>query len=298
MTALDDFVAVFQLDAAPLRGRYARLGSATIDPILRRHDYPRPAALLLGEALALAALTASLVKHHASLTIQAQGDGPTPLLVVEHRAGGRLRGYLRLAEGAEAQLRGANALPPRALIGAGALAITLDPGGGLDQVQGIVPLDGETLAACAEHYFETSEQTPTRVRLVVGETYDATGPAMWRAGGAIIQRLAGDAARGDTDEDWRRASLLFDTVTDVELADPELGADRVLYRLFHEEGVRLGDPAPLSDACPCDRGRLAAVLSRFSAEELQELLEPDGKLHARCQFCAREYRLAPAELAG
>jgi len=296
MTASDDFVAVFQLDAAPLRGRYARLGPASLDPILRRHAYPRPVALLLGEALTLAALSASLVKHCASLTIQAQGDGLAPLLVAEYRAGGALRGYARLAEGAAERLRGEHALPPRALIGEGALAITLDPGGGLDQVQGIVPLDGDSLAACAESYFETSEQTPTRVRLAVGESITGRGPALWRSGGAIIQRLAGDLARGDTEEDWRRAGFLFETVTDAELADPDLGADALLFRLFHEEGVRLGAPQPVADQCPCDPARLAAVLAQFSAEELAEFAEPDGHVHARCQFCARTYALDPATL--
>lgn len=297
MSGGDDFIAAFQLDAAPLRGRYVRLGVGVIDPILRRHAYPRPAALLLGEALTLAALCAALVKQHASLTLQAQGDGPAPLLVAEARAGGALRGYLRLAPEAVERLAGAHAMPPRALIGDGALAITLDPGGGLDQVQGVVPLEGESLAACVEQYFQVSEQTPTRVRLAVAESFTGDAPAQWRAGGAIMQRLAGDAARGDPEEDWRRACLLFETVTAAELTDPALPGEQLLHRLFHEEGVRMGPRAALIDQCPCDRGRLTAVLARYTRAELEEFLEADGLVHARCQFCARDYHISPDELA-
>lgn len=298
MSGREDCLAPFQLDSAPLRGRYVRLGAGVIDPILRRHAYPRPVALLLGEALALCALAASLVKQYASLTIQAQGDGVAPLLVAEARAGGSLRGYARLAPDAAERLRGANAMPPRALIGDGALAITLDPGGSYEQVQGVVPLEGPSLAACVEQYFQVSEQTPTRVRLAVAECFVAGAPPSWRCGGAMIQRLAGDAARGDPEEDWRRAAILFDTLTDAELTDPALPGERLLYRLFHEEGVRMGAPEALRDACPCDRARLAAVLSRYSAEDLLEFLEADGLVHARCQFCGRDYRIAPEELAG
>ena len=112
----------------------------------------------------------------------------------------------------------------------------------------------------------------------------------------MIQRLAGDAARGDPEEDWHRAAILFATLTDAELTDPALPGDRLLYRLFHEEGVRLGAQEPVRDACPCDRERLAAVLSRYSAQDLLEFLEADGLVHARCQFCARDYRIAPEEL--
>lgn len=291
----DDFLAQVQLRSQALLGRTVRLGPATLDPILRRHAYPKPVALLLGEALLLAALVASLLKSHQRLSIQAQGEGPVPLLVAEHRAGGLLRGYARLRDGEAERLAFAHALAPAELVGEGALAITVDQGPDMDQVQGVVPLEGATLAACAEHYFAASEQTPTEVRLAVGESITGAG-GLWRGGGLLIQRLAGDAARGDTEEDWRRACYLFATVTPAELLAPELGADRLLYRLFHEEGVRMGPPQPLRDDCPCEAARLVAVLSRFSPEELAEFLEPDGLVHARCQFCAREYRLAPEEI--
>ena len=289
----DDTVAAFTIDGAPARGRYAKLGAGTIDPILCRHDYPRPVALLLGEALSLAAVVGSLLKFDGKLTVQAEGDGPAPLLVTEYRSDGGLRGYARVTDHDLGDAR----LSPAALIGVGALTLTLDQGDDTSQMQGVVPLEGETLAQCAELYFERSEQTPTRIRLAVGQEVlgDKT---LWRAGGALIQRVAGDDARGFTEDDWLRARLLFDTLTDAELLDPALAIDRTLFRLFHEDGVRMSDPRALEDRCTCDKERLAALLQRFTADELADLIEPDGKLHARCQFCARLYLIDPVELGG
>lgn len=291
LNAHDDCVSAFTIDGAPVRGRYARLGADSIHPILCRHDYPRPVALLLGEALTLTALVGALLKTEGTLTVQAQGDGPAPLLVAEYRAGGGLRGYARVVDADVGDER----RTPAELIGAGALTLTLDQGPDMAQMQGVVPLEGATLADCAEYYFEHSEQTPTRIRLAVGEEVTTQG-AQWRGGGALIQRVAGDEARGFTEEDWSRAQILFASLTDAELLDPALPTDAMLYRLFHEDGVRMADPLGLRDRCTCDRGRLTALLNRFTREELEDLVEPDGKLHARCQFCARLYLLDPAEV--
>jgi molecular chaperone Hsp33 len=291
-------VAAFQLEDAPARGRAARLGAATIDAILRRHDYPRPVALLLGEALTLAALIGSLLKFDGRVTIQAEGDGPVRLLVAEYRADGGLRGYARISEEAAYTLAAQHALSPAALIGEGALALTLDQGPEMDQMQGVVPLEGDTLAACAEAYFERSEQTPTRIRLAVVEDVSPGAGAIWKAGGVLLQRIAGDDARGDTEEGWRTAEILFATLTDADLADPDLAVDRLLFRLFNEVGVRLAPASLLSDYCPCDRQRLAAVLRGYTRSELEGFTEGDGQIHARCQFCARVYLLNPDELTG
>ena len=294
----DDMVAAFQIEGVPARGRYARLGDNVIDPILRRHDYPRPVALLLGEALTLAALIGSLLKVEGRLTIQAEGKGDVPLLVAEYRSEGSLRGYARIEKDARERLAAMNAAPPADLIGDGALVMTLDREGGGARNQGVVPLVGATLAACAESYFAQSEQIPTRVKLAVGEHYErgSLRPA-WRSGGALLQQIAGDAARGETDEDWSRAVILFDTLTDGELADPDLGADRVLYRLFHEDGVRMGEPTALIEKCRCDRERLTTLLSQFGRAELSDMVEPDGLIHAHCEFCSRLYLIAPEDLA-
>jgi molecular chaperone Hsp33 len=295
MTAANDIIAPFSLDNAPVRGRIARVGVGALDPILHRHDYPRPVAMLLGEALTLAALIGSLLKTDGRLVVQAQGSGLVPLLVAEHGSGG-LRGYARLAEGANTKLAGANRLPPSELLGAGNMILTLDLGEDGPPFQGVVPLEGATLAQCAENYFRVSEQTDTAIRLAVGELTVGDALPSWRAGGVLMQRLASDQARGDTEEDWSRASILFGTVTDEELVDPSLPADRLLYRLFHEEGVRMGEPSALDDRCSCSEERLTNVMRQFPANELHDLIEPDGKLHARCQFCARQYLIDPANV--
>lgn len=291
----DDIVAPFSLDNAPVRGRIVRLSAGALDPILRRHDYPWPVAMLLGEALALAALVGSLLKIDGRLIVQAQGQGPVSLLVAEHNAGG-LRGYARLAEGAREMLGGAKRMTPAQLLGAGTLVLTLDRGDPETTYQGVVALDGETLAACAENYFRSSEQTDTNIHLAVGELMRRDAPPTWRGGGVLMQRVASDQARGDTSEDWSRASILFKTLTDGELVDPDLPADRVLYRLFHEEGVRMGDAAALEDRCSCDEERLTALMRQFPSDQLHDLVEPDGLLHARCQFCSREYEIPPVNV--
>lgn len=287
----DNLVAPFSLDNAPVRGRIARLG-ASLDPILRRHDYPRPVAMLLGEALALAALVGSLLKTEGRLIVQAQGEGPVPLLVAECGSDGALRGYARLAEGAAEKLRRENRMPPDALLGAGRLMMTLDLGGDTTPYQGMVPLDGDTLAACAERYFLSSEQTETRIALSVGEVIGEGAP-LWRGAGVLLQRIAADETRGDPAEDWSRATILFSTISDEEMLDPALPADRLLYRLFHEERARMGAPVALLDQCTCNQERLINTMRQFPKEEVRELVEPDGLVHAKCQFCARDYRLTP-----
>jgi len=290
-TSTDDFIAPFSLDGAPVRGRIVRLGAGALDPILRRHAYPRPVAMLLGEALVLAALVGSLLKADGRLVVQAQGEGLVTLLVAEHGAGG-LRGYARLAEGAAEKLTGGQRLPPGALLGAGSLVLTLDLGAGHEPYQAMVPLEGDTLAACAETFFRVSEQTDTAIRLAVGEV--VTGDAStWRAEGILLQRVASDDKRGDTTEDWSRATILFGSLKDEELLDPAISAERLLYMLFHEEGARMGEATVLDDRCGCNEERLTALMKQFPREELEDLVEPDGAMHARCQFCAREYAITP-----
>lgn len=297
MTSFEDTIAAFQLEAAPARGRYADLGAATLDPILRRHDYPRPVALLLGEAMTLASLIGALFKVEGRLSLQAEGSGLVPLLVADYAMDGGLRGYARLKPGAEEALAHAHALSPVALLGEGALlTITLDQGPDAPLMQGIVPLEGATLAACAERYFERSEQTPTRIRVAVGEALTPGAPSRWRAGGALLQRIAGDVARPLDEDAWETAEALFATVSDHELIDPDLGPERLLFRLFHELGPRLSAPAAIEDRCGCDGARVSALLARYTAEEVRDFVEPDGKIHARCQFCSRLYLLEPADL--
>ncbi|MEZ5938155.1 MAG: Hsp33 family molecular chaperone HslO [Hyphomonadaceae bacterium] len=298
----DDFVAAFQIEDAPVRGRITRLGEGTIDAILKRHDYPRWAAVLLGEAVTLAVLSVAALKFEGRITVQAQGEGPVSLLVAEARTDGGVRGYLRIDrdkwERMDRVNKGARPHVPQ-MLGRGVLALILTPDDPqAAPYQGIVPLDGATLADCAQTYFAQSEQIPTRIRLAVAEiSAPGTSVSSWRAGGALLQQVAGDASRGETEEAWRTAETLFDTVTDIELADPDLSSGRLLYRLFHEDGVRLEPPSALTDRCTCSEQRLAATLSSLSAEEAKSLAGDDGFIEAGCQFCGRTYKLSPSAVS-
>ncbi|HEX5776011.1 MAG TPA: Hsp33 family molecular chaperone HslO, partial [Caulobacteraceae bacterium] len=175
----DDLVAAFQIEGWPLRGRIVRLGAA-IDEVLTRHDYPEPVANLLGEACALAALVGSSLKFKGRLIVQAQGDGPVSLVVADYDTTGALRGYCSFDAERLAEVSGGFARPgARTLLGGGVFMMTIDQGPDMDRYQGITPIEGETLALCAEQYFAQSEQTPTRVRLSVGQLHTGEGMS-WR----------------------------------------------------------------------------------------------------------------------
>ena len=302
----DDIAASFQIDGQPVRGRIVRLGKDTVDPILRRHDYPEPVAALVGEAVALVALIGSAMKVTGRMILQAEGNGPVQFVVAEYRAGdgendkGGVRGYAKLDREAFDAKFGAK--PPhraniRELLGEGAFSMTLDQSDDMERYQGVTPLDGETLSDCAETYFLQSEQIPTRIVLAIAEAYVAGETPHWRAGAALLQRMADDDARGGGEAAWEEALAKFETTGADELTDPSLSADRLLFRLFHEQGVRLAAAQDLDERCTCNVERLAAILSRFSAEELGDMREADGGIKARCEFCGRSYDL-PDPFAG
>lgn len=289
----DDLAAAFQIDGWPVRGRIVRLGDA-IDAILSAHDYPEPVAALLGEACALAALVGSSLKFEGRLIVQAQGDGPVRYVVADYDTEGHLRGYCRFDPDEVAAASTGFARPgAKTLLGGGTFAMTLDRGPDFERTQGITPIEGESLSLCAEHYFQQSEQVPTRVRLAVGQVL-AGDRAGWRAGGAMIQMIASDDARGSTEEVWERTEALFQTVGDDELIDPTVPPETLLYRLFHEDGVRLEAARPLSAVCRCSEDRIVSVLGSFSPEERADMVEPDGKIHVTCECCATVYSIDPA----
>lgn len=291
----DDLAAAFQIEGWPVRGRLVRLGAA-IDSILSAHDYPEPVAALLGEACALAALIGSSLKFEGRLIVQAQGDGPVRYVVADYDTAGTLRGYCRFDEAEVAAASTGFARPgAKSLLGQGVFVMTLDQGPDFDRHQGITPIEGESLSLCAEHYFAQSEQVPTKVRLAVGRVTGADGVETWRSGGAMIQMVAGDASRGDTEEVWDRSRALFATLGDDELIDPTVTPDVLLFRLFHEDGVRLEDARALSAVCRCSRDRIAAVLGSFSPAERDGMIEDDGKIRVTCEYCASVYELDPAE---
>lgn len=290
-----DRVKAFQVLGLPVLGRIVRLGPMSLDPILRRHDYPAPVARLLGEALTLASLVGTTLKFDGRLVIQAQGEGAVPLLVAEYRSDGCLRGYARMDAERLAVLPQRPSLTD--LLGTGALAFTIDQGPDMSPYQGLVGIEGESLSAAAEAFFQQSDQVATRVALAVAEVSRPGSPAFWVSGGAILQQVAGDTSRGATEIGWERARILFDTLEDQELADPDLTPDRLLHRLFHEDGVVLYGETQVHDGCSCAPERLAAVIARLDPDTRTELVDPDGQYRARCQFCSREHVISPDMLA-
>ena len=292
----DDLAAAFQIEGWPVRGRIVRLGQ-TIDTILSAHAYPEPVAALLGEACALAALVGSSLKFEGRLIVQAQGDGPVRYVVADYGTDGQMRGYCRFDEAEVAAASQGFARPgARSLLGQGVFVMTLDRGPDFERTQGITPIEGESLSLAAEHYFQQSEQIPTRVRLAVGSVVTDEGVS-WRAGGALIQLIAGDAARGSTEEAWDRSRALFQTLADDELLDPAITPETLLFRLFHEDGVRLEDARALVAQCRCSRERIAGVLTSFDPAERADMIEADGRIRVTCEYCATVYELAPEEIA-
>jgi len=288
----DDLVAPFQIEGWPVRGRITRLGDS-IHQVLTRHDYPEPVANLLGEACALAALVGSSLKFEGRLIVQAQGDGPVSYVVCDYDTSGAFRGYCRFDPDRLAEVSGGFARPgAETLLGKGVFIMTIDQGADMDRYQGVTSISGETLALCAEEYFAQSEQTPTRIRLAVGQVDTGEGPT-WRAGGVMIQNIASDDARGSTEDAWFRAQALFQTTGEDELIDPTLPAETLLWRLFNEDGVRIFEPLALKAFCRCSEDRIATVLQSFSAEEQADMVEDDGKVRVTCEYCSRVYELEP-----
>jgi len=293
----DDLILPFQADQADVFGRLVKLGPV-VDTILSRHDYPEPVSRLLGEAVALTALLGAALKFEGKFILQASTDGPVDLLVADYQVPGQLRGYARFSAERVAELEdGDHDLSE--LLGQGHLAMTIDRGADTERYQGVVPLEGESLTEAADTYFRQSEQLPTFIRLAVAKHYRGGQGGergwTWRAGGLLVQKLTsegGHGGAGDTalaEEDWMRAKLLAETVEDHELLDPLLPADRLLYRLFHEEQVRAYRAVPLETYCSCSRDRVEELLKRFSSEDLKDMVV-DGEVWVTCEFCNSRYR--------
>ena len=306
---VDDAVLPFEVDALDLRGRLTRLGP-TLDDILTKHDYPAAVGKLLGEAIVLTTLLGSSLKFDGRFILQTQTDGPVSFLIVDFQAPDRLRAYARYD---------ATRLKPgqdsAALLGRGHLAMTIDQGPDMSRYQGLVALEGGTLEDAAHEYFLRSEQIPTRVRLAVGEEWRGGdgGKHRWRGGGMLMQFLPkaperarqadlhpGNAPEGmivhavAEDDAWVEGQSLIGTVQDVELIDPDLSGERLLYRLFHERGVRVFKPLALRAQCSCSREAVSAMLKSFSPNDRAEMVK-DGKVEVTCEFCSSVYQFTPHE---
>ncbi len=309
----------FQIDGLDARGRAVLLGPS-LTQILGRHDYPEPVARLLGEMVVLTVLLGTSLKFSGKMIIQTQTDGPVSLLVVDFVTPDAIRAYARFDADKVAEHIKSGATQPSEMLGNGMLALTLDQGEYMNRYQGVVALDGSSLEEIARNYFKQSEQIPTEVRMAVGKlterSEDGAVRTTWRAGGILAQFLPesedrirqrdlhpGEIPEGtditasdiEDDDAWAEVKALMGTIDDKELLDEELGAHGVLYRLFHERGVRVFEGQSVVDRCSCSREKVADVLKSFSAEQREQSAE-NGKISIVCEFCSAAYSFAPDEV--
>lgn len=311
--AWDDTVLPFQLDRTDIRGRVARI-DGVLDRVLGQHDYPAPIESLVAEMVVLTALIGQSLKLRWRLSLQVRGKGAVRMIATDY--------YAPDAEGNPARIRGYasfdrerldTAAPGFAQIGEGYFAMIIDQGPDMRPYQGLTPLAGGSLAACAEAYFAQSEQLPTRFAVRFGRSTLAGGPESWRAGGVMLQHLpkasphaieaatgeggllaAIDILQGDQAEDWTRSNILLDTVEDLELIGPTVDPTDLLIRLFHEEQPRVYDPQPLAFGCSCSEDKVRQSLSIYSAKDIAHMTTDEGTVTADCQFCGAHYVLDPA----
>ena len=287
-----DLLRPFQLERSQLRGRFVRLGG-TVDYVLKAHDYPPAVSDLLGQLLVLAGALAGGLKFAGRFSLQIRADGPVRLLVADCTNDGEMRGYASFdAE----RIAASSPERPMDLLGKGLLALTVDQrGDGGELQQGIVELGGASLSDCMLNYFHRSEQVRTGIRVAVAQ--DPTD-GRWLAGAIVMQALpVTDPCRlHDAEEDWRRAMLLLGTATDDELLDPNLRPDDLLFRLFHEDGVRVFTPLALNPGCGCDEQRVWNMLASFPLDDLEAMRQEDGGITVTCQFCSRIYAFDQARL--
>ncbi len=305
-----DVVLPFEIKPLGVRGRVVRLGPV-IDDILSRHDYPTAVSALLAEAVALTAMLGTALKFDGKFILQTKTDGPVDLLVADYAAPGGVRGYARFDR---AQVEALPLPSQKDLLGKGHLAMTVDQGEGMERYQGIVPLDGNTLAEAAHTYFTQSEQIPTRLRLASGPLLERGAKTQnWRAGAIMVQHLpreggasplpfsSGDAPEGYSEQlpendDWVKARLLLDTAEDHEMLDPLVSSEELLYRLYHEDGVTVYPSLPLTRHCTCSRLSIEDMLKRFSIDERAAMVE-NGEIGVTCEFCSTQYRFTPESLS-
>ncbi|ABV95220.1 33 kDa chaperonin [Dinoroseobacter shibae DFL 12 = DSM 16493] len=313
--AWDDTVLPFQLDRPDIRGRVARL-DGTLDAVLAQHDYPPMIEAMVAEAAVLTALIGQSIKLRWKLSLQIRGDGPARLIATDF--------YAPAEPGAPARIRAyasydadrlARETDGFAAIGKGYFAILIDQGKDMEPYQGITPIAGGSLSACAETYFAQSEQLPTRFSLSFGRSAAPGEDEHWRAGGVMLQHMpksAAEAARegsgeegllhhgdlldGAENEDWTRANVLLDTVEEMELIGPHVSPAELLVRLFHEEGPRVYEALPVQFGCTCSEARVRQSLSIYSAKDIGHMTTDEGIVTADCQFCGAHYEFRPETL--
>lgn len=312
--AWDDTVLPFQLDRSDVRGRIARL-DGVLEDVLRQHNYPAIVEALVAEVSLLTALIGQTMKLRWKLSLQVRGNGPIRIIATDY--------YAPSEDGAPARIRGwasydaerlDESADPFSQIGQGYFAVLIHQGEDMTPYQGITPLAGGSLTACAETYFAQSEQLPTRFQLAYGRSMLPGQGERWRAGGVMLQMMpqTSEAARegsgeggllrhtdilaGEEDENWVRANVLLDTVEEMELVGPQVELTSLLVRLFNEEVPRVFDPQQVQFGCTCSDERVRTSLSIYSAKEIRHMITPEGTVTADCQFCGAHYVFDPASL--
>jgi molecular chaperone Hsp33 len=313
--AWDDTVLPFQLDRSDIRGRVARL-DGVLNHVLEQHDYPPVIEALVAEAVMLTAMIGQTIDLRWKLSLQIRGDGPARLIATDFLApkepGGpaRIRGYASY----DADRLDANT-PAFQQIGKGYFAVLIDQGEGTTPYQGITPIAGDSLSACAETYFAQSEQLPTRFSLSTGRSQLPGQAEHWRGGGVMLQHMpkasplmqgggsgeggllaANDVVAEDDSDAWNRANTLLDTVEEMELIGPTVQPTELLVRLFHEEEPRVFDAQPVSFGCTCSDDKVRQSLSIYSAKDIAYMTTDEGTVTADCQFCGSHYAFDPATL--
>jgi len=291
-----DVVLPFILESSGIRGRVVRLSSA-VEGIIGPRSYPAPLAGLLAELLALTCGLSSLLKYEGIFSIQTKSDGPASMFVADITSGGDLRGYAGFDDAAIAELLKREDPPGfKALVGGGYLAFTVDQGSHANRYQGIVDLNGDSLADCFQHYFLQSEQVNTGTVIAADST-----AAGWSSGTLILQYMPEEGmervpqSSEEMEENWRRAMMLQATCTAGELLDPGLPLTDLLYRLFHEERVRVFEPRPVRAKCRCSKSRLEAFVKTMTPDELEPHMV-EGAVEFTCEFCGRVYSFREADL--
>ena len=290
-----DTLQPFQIEGTNIRGRIARL-SGSYQGILGTHLYPEPVAGILGETIALTAAISTSLKFNGILYLQTQSDGPVPMLITDVTSGGQMRGYARYKEDAlPTKNKASHSVPD--LLGSGHLTFTLDQGTLMDRYQGIVALEGNTIAECAQSYFLQSEQLETSIIIATQPVADEFPP---RVAIIMIQKMPGESrliiTADEEDNHWQTANILLNTLTAQELLDPRLSTDRLLYRLFNKIGIRLYEKKEIFYQCRCNQEKVAETLASFSTKELDGMKTEAGKITATCEFCGTVYAFDDARL--
>ena len=312
--AWDDTVLPFQLDTSDMRGRVARL-DGVLDGILSQHDYPPQVEALVAEMALLTALIGQTIKLRWKLSLQVQTKGAVRMIATDYLAPETEGGAARIRAYASFDAERLNDGAAFSQLGEGYFAVLIDQGKGTAPYQGITPIAGGSLSACAEAYFAQSEQLPTRFSLSFGRSTEAGGDEHWRAGGIMLQHMpkaspyakdggsgegglleAKDIVDGEDGENWTRVNTLLDTVETLELIGPSVAPTDLLVRLFHEESPRVFDPQNVQFGCTCSEDRVRNSLSIYSAQDIEKMTTDEGLVTADCQFCGAHYRLDPKTL--